>query len=197
METPTHYIEATILPLDGIQPSRADISFATTSIMACIHLARVEGAEIAVSFPKMDAESEITTTGSVIRVFGSVIDLAKLLARQDFASLNAGGLFRLGKESIRSVPTGTTWETYRRVRSVERNFGGFAAREARYIETHEGQERRKDRPKQKREKLPFINMRSSSTGDNRFSLFIRKEPAAVFAVGQPSTYGFGVTVPSF
>lgn len=197
MDIPTHYIEATILPLDGPQPSRTDIAFATTAIVGCVHLAIVEGADIAVSFPRMTVEDGVTTTGSVIRVFGSVLDLAKLLARQDFASLNAGGMFRLGKESIRTVPSSVAWETYRRVRSVERTFEAFSAREARYCERKEGREWRVERPREKRERLPFINMRSSSTGHQRFSLFIRKEPSTEFISGKPSTYGFGVTVPAF
>ncbi|MDW9478893.1 type I-F CRISPR-associated endoribonuclease Cas6/Csy4 [Sinorhizobium meliloti] len=196
MEKPAHYIEATILPLDGTEPSRADIAFATSSIMRCVHLVIVEGAEVAVSFPQMTVD-EVTSTGAVVRIFGSVLDLAKLLARPDFASLNAGGMFRLGKEAIRPVPNAVVWETYRRVRSVERTFEGFGQREARRRERMEDAASRDARPKQKREKTAFINMRSSSTGDHRFSLFIGKASAGGFIAGKPNSYGLGVTVPSF
>lgn len=196
MEKPTHYIEATILPLDGTQPSRADIAFATSSIMRCVHMVIVEGAEVAVSFPQMTVD-EVTSTGPVVRVFGSVLDLAKILARPDFASLNAGGLFRLGKEAIRSIPESVDWETYRRIRSVERTFSGFERREeARRKQRQEGSARG-IRPKQKREKMAFINMRSSSTGDHRFSLFIGKTSVDDFVAGKPNSYGLGVTVPAF
>ena len=197
MEAPTHYVEATILPLDSAQLSGADISFATTAIMGCVHLAIVEGAEIAVSFPKMSSDEEVTTTGSVVRIFGSVLDLAKLLARKDFASLNAGGMFRLGKESIRTVPADVKWETYRRDRSVERSFDGFAAREARRLEGKGRSEAWAARPKTRREKLPFVTMKSASTGENRFSIFIRRQEETSFISGKPSTYGLGVSVPAF
>jgi CRISPR-associated endoribonuclease Cas6/Csy4 subtype I-F len=197
MEAPTHYVEATILPLDSVQLSGADISFATTAIMGCVHLAIVEGAEIAVSFPKMSSDQKVATTGSVVRIFGSVLDLAKLLARKDFASLNAGGMFRLGKESIRIVPSDVQWEIYRRDRSVERSFDGFNAREVRHCENKGLPQAMADRPKMRRDRLPFVRMKSASTGENRFSLFIRRQSADAFVSGKPSTYGLGVAVPAF
>lgn len=197
MEAPTHYIEVTILPLDGTTPSRADIAFATTAIMNCVHLAIVEGAEVSVSFPEMSVDDGATTTGAVIRVFGSVLDLAKLLARQDFASLNAGGMFRLGRDSIRPVPNDVSWEVYKRDRSNERKFDGFKEREARYVERNPSAKWRLDRPKQHHEKMAFISMRSASTGDKRFALFIKKAPAETFVSAKPNTYGLGVPVPVF
>ena len=197
MEAPTHYIETTILPLDGTAPSRADIAFATTAIMSCVHLVIVEGAEVSVSFPKMSVNDSATTTGSVIRVFGSVLDLAKLLARQDFASLNAGGMFRLGRESIRPVPNDVSWEIYKRDRSNERKFDGFREREARYVERNPSAKWRLDRPKQGGEKTAFIAMRSASTGDKRFALFVKRVAADGFVSVKPNTYGLGVAVPAF
>jgi hypothetical protein len=105
-------------------------------------------------------------------------------------------MFRLGKEAIRPIPETVGWETYRRVRSVERTFEGFERREARHLDRNPGRSRT-SRPKQPREKMAFINMRSSSTGDHRFSMFIGKITADGFVSGKPNSYGLGVTVPSF
>jgi CRISPR-associated endoribonuclease Cas6/Csy4 subtype I-F len=165
--------------------------------MNSVHLRIEEGAELSVSFPQMNTADGEITTGTIVRVFGSPVDLAKLLGDQKFASFHAGGMFRLGRESIRAVPHTSNWEVYKRDRSRERSFTGFRAREARYVERNPDAKWRLDRPKERHEKMAFIHMRSASTGGRRFSLFIRKAIVEGFVVGKPNTYGMGVPVPAF
>lgn len=217
MDQPTHYVEVRVLPLDGDTLSGGDVAFVTSRIMSCVHRHIVEGSELAVAFPKYcttpskakeGAAAETIGTGQIIRLFGDFNALMSFVVRPDFAQLIGGAACSVGKAPIKQVPQNAQWEVFSRNRSVERRTEAYVERACTRLATRvenvvglpsvdefrERVEKEAQLPKSKL--LPFVQMDSAST-KRRFKLFIERKPAEGFIPKAPSTYGLGVTIPSF
>lgn len=217
MDKPTNYVEVRVLPLDGDALSGGDVAFVTTRIMAAVHLHIVEGNEVAVAFPYYRTKAlksekgdlvETVGTGSMLRIFGDSNSLMSFLVRPDFAQLIGGAACSVGKNPIRTVPEDANWEIFSRNRCIERKTPSYIERSATRLEARAESGRGKSTTvaRQVRHETlaeasetrlpPYVQMDSLSTS-KRFRLFINRDVADHFVAKSPSTYGLGVTVPSF
>jgi CRISPR-associated endoribonuclease Cas6/Csy4 subtype I-F len=217
MEKPTHYVEARILPLDSEMPSSGDMAFVMSRIMTSVHLSIVEGAEIAVSFPKYRTKAKLddkgvvvepTGPGNVVRIFGDMMALVSFISRPDFAQLVGSAGCSIGKNPIKPVPEDVSWEKFSRNRSSERGTDGgvrrIVDRLARKvaqgtldISPEEIEDRgRSIRAKGSKRMPPYVHLDSVST-QKRFRLFIDRSDVLAFDQGAPTSYGLGVAVPAF
>ncbi|HWK70798.1 MAG TPA: type I-F CRISPR-associated endoribonuclease Cas6/Csy4 [Burkholderiaceae bacterium] len=175
---------------------RPDPEFSTSTLISAIfsklHLAlvRVGQGEIGVSFPKIKL-----TLGDCLRIHGSKLALGRLMddswlrGLQDYAQLRP----------IRSTPVVSQYCVVRRVhvKSSQERLLRRSVRKG-WISEEEAQERLLT-TKNERSKLPYILLRSSSTGEH-YRMFIQQELVLkTGATGSFNTFGLSesATVPYF
>lgn len=186
----SHFIEAKILPLDPEQPTRSDEAFVMSKIMACVHLHIENGHQVAVSFPGYSMSPP--TLGASVRIFGSLADLAALLALPEFAQLIASAACAVGRLPLREVPENHSWEVFKRDRRPERRFENYrrkkAERTGRSID---------DITPPQAERTPFTMVRSTSTGGRTFTMHVRRLEAPSPGGETANGYGLGSPTPVF
>lgn len=192
----THYLDITLAPDAEICANHL-----LSAIHSRLHIALVESAsdDIGISFPGYSydpgrSRKNLNTLGTVIRLHGSAERLEQLMAQQWIGHLRE----QVGLYPIRQVPAGAALIQIRRVqtrssparirrRQMKRQ--GLTAEQALAIYPDENQ---------KTTDLPFLRLRSHSTG-KPFPLFISQSPANMATIGKFNAYGLSATatVPSF
>lgn len=186
----THYLEFRTLP----DPELAT-AVVMSSLFARVHraLAMQSCTRVGLSFPK--AVQGPGGLGSVLRMYGQATELAAIAA----SVLDGGWSDYAEVSAVAGVPAGCS---YRRVRRVQPK-SNVARLRRRWLRRHQKTEAEAklafpDSVEQ-RVTLPFLQLRSASTGQ-RFRLFIQQDPPQAHPVpGVFNAYGLSTTatVPCF
>lgn len=155
-----------------------------------VWLAAHGNGRVGLSFPEMNK-----TPGSVLRVHGSADQLQEFLAGDWRKSL----ALWLAPMTIKPVPADTGYCVVRRIQRKSAHNRRKRSVAKGWLTESEARERIPDSTTQKLD-LPFLDIRSSSTGQQRVRFFIQQTPAPAMVRGEFTAYGMsagGATVPRF
>ena len=182
-----HYLDIQVLP----DPEFTE-NLLLNAVFAKLHraLASLGGGEVGVSFPGADK-----VLGTHLRLHGTSVALIRLMG-EDWIK---GVRDHIAIGDVRSVPAVTQYRVVRRIqlKSSAERLRRRSVKNGRLTES-EAQERILS-SNEKRCKLPFIQLKSNSTGQN-FLLFIQQSaPQAIPVIGVFSDYGLSssATIPYF
>ena len=183
-----HFVDIQLLP-DPELPTHV----LRDALYAKLHLAlvmrRVGAGEIAVSFPRYSGRSGATGLGDSVRLLGSRPGLQELAPQAWLGSLR--DLARVTEPA--DVPGSAMHRSLRRVQAKS-NVDRLRRRQMKRHGIDEDEARRRiPEDVAERLNLPFLHLRSTSTGQG-FKLFLRLGPAQGTAVsGAFNTYGLSAT----
>lgn len=188
----SHYRDISLLPGSDI-----NLNFLRNRVFSALHIALVESMQeshaVALSFP--DYAPEVFSLGARIRLMGTESALSHqrwLNVLDRFSDYNH-------LTSVRPVRTNVTQHGRFVRRQLKTNLARIARRKARRegISLAEA-ERCLSKAKPQRTKLPFIELRSASSGE-RFRIFIERQLEDVPTDGAFNSYGLskGASVPLF
>ena len=190
----THYFEIQLLP---------DAEFVPTLLMNVLYaklhrvLATMQPFNIGVSFPGYAKKEKgvKASLGKVLRLHGTESDLQKLLDSSWFTGMND----HISVSKIYPVPDATKWWAVRRVQAMS-NVDRLRRRQMRRHSLTEEEVIAKY-PDTIKEKLalPFVSLKSQSTGGRLFRLFIQQEEINMLSPGSFNAYGLSqtATLPAF
>ncbi|MBO9641529.1 MAG: type I-F CRISPR-associated endoribonuclease Cas6/Csy4 [Pseudacidovorax sp.] len=189
----THYIDIALRPDPEFSPAHL-----LGALVAKLHRALVQGhaSDIGVSYPQhVSQPASRRTLGTLVRLHGTAEALARLMA-QDWLT---GMRDHIACTDVRPVPEGARHRTVRR-RQFKTNVERLRRRRMqRHAETPEQATAAIPEDVERRPDLPFVQLRSSSTGQS-FCLYIEHGPLQETPVpGAFNAYGLshGTTVPWF
>ena len=182
-----HYLEIQVLP----DPEFTENLF-MNKIFSKLHCSLVNAGhgEVGVSFPDVDK-----TLGARLRLHGTALALNRVMAENWLAGLND----HITVSAVQSVPAIVQYRVVSRVQ-VKSNAERLYRRSVKkgWLTQEQAQERILSSTEQ-RSKLPFLQLKSTSTGQN-FLLFVEQSPLQAKAVsGKFSDYGLSsaATIPCF
>lgn len=203
-----HYVE---FKGDAGELSPGDLAHLLSRLVDAVH--RINRSlspdqRLTLAFPRARS-GKSAFIGDVVRVFGKEARLREFVASVPVRQICVPG--GLTQKRIRPVPDHHEWEIFSRDRREQKATFGFLLRsERRFIRKFQERhgrmpsdaelEQRRNSIRREESGLPFVRLRSSSTGQ-RFSLFIRRQKCDRPQPGQPNVYGLasaaGCAVPSF
>lgn len=186
----THYIDIKMVP-----PAEVSVPVVLNKVFSRFHKALVqeEGLELAISFPA-EKKQKGSPLGDILRIHGSEKELKFFMETNWLGGMKDYVKFGM----VKSVPSNAEHVVVRRVQ-VKSNAERVRRRQIKRHGLTEEEAREKISDSlEKRIKEPYINVKSTSTG-NSFRLFIRQEKVSEPRLGGFNKYGLskGGTVPFF
>ncbi len=186
-----HYQDLLILP-----DSEFSAPILLNALFAKLHrsFVRIDNRTVGISFPRVDPEKP--HLGNILRLHGRAMDLARLME----ADWRSGMRDHLEINDVAPVPVGCKYCRVKRVQ-VKSNAERLRRRYAkRHLEaTAEEINRLIPDALEKRVHLPYLRLKSTSTGQS-FRLFLRhEEPQSDMVAGGFNAYGLSetATIPWF